>query len=66
MKAQIPSLESKETSKLIGKRKSQYTPRICVPPSSTRRRCSYASGCKLEKGEIIFLPLRLCLAPVSS
>jgi len=66
MKAQIPSLESEETSKLIGKRKRLDTPQIYVTPSSTRRRCSDASGCKLEKGEIIFLPLCLCLSPLPS
>jgi hypothetical protein len=31
MKAQIPSLESEETSKLIGKRKRQDTHQIYVP-----------------------------------
>jgi hypothetical protein len=31
MKAQIPSLESEETSKLIRKRKSQDMPQIYVP-----------------------------------
>jgi hypothetical protein len=51
MKAQIPSLELEETSKLMGKRKSQDTPQIYVHhrlPHAAVAQTLAAAYCKKE------------------